>query len=354
MFENEKVVETKVCRHCSCQFDITDKDLEFYEKVSPSFPSPDSFESGLKKYLIPAPTLCPDCRQQRRLSWRNERKLYKRKCDASGKEIISMYSPDKNYRVYERDIWISDKWNPLDYGLDFNIERSFFSQFHELMLKVPRKSNNLHIEAENSNYCNQSWYIKDSYLCFNAGYVEGCCYSQEIYFSKKIMDSLMIRNSELCYQSFNCDRSFYTLFSSSCNHCSHTFFSYDCEGCDNIFMCQNLKNKNYCIKNKQFSKEEYFEKIKYLSFQKYDDLAKLLSESEKMKKIAINKENNNLNTEKSTGDYLNEVKNSYHCFNLYKAENCKFVCDLDSDGNSCYDMNYLVEAENCYEGISVT
>ncbi len=37
MFENEKVVEIKQCKHCSCKFDISDKDLEFYEKVSPIF-----------------------------------------------------------------------------------------------------------------------------------------------------------------------------------------------------------------------------------------------------------------------------------------------------------------------------
>ena len=29
--------ETKTCKHCSCNFEVTDKDLEFYEKVSPVF-----------------------------------------------------------------------------------------------------------------------------------------------------------------------------------------------------------------------------------------------------------------------------------------------------------------------------
>jgi hypothetical protein len=33
----EKVIETKVCKHCSVKFAITDKDLEFYNKVSPIF-----------------------------------------------------------------------------------------------------------------------------------------------------------------------------------------------------------------------------------------------------------------------------------------------------------------------------
>ena len=104
---NEILIETKICRHCSISFPITDKDLEFYGKVSPTF--------GGKKYLIPTPTLCPDCRQQRRLSFRNERKLYNRKCDATGKDMVSMHSPDKKNTVYNYDYWWSDSWNPLSY-----------------------------------------------------------------------------------------------------------------------------------------------------------------------------------------------------------------------------------------------
>jgi hypothetical protein len=39
MFQDRKVVETKTCKHCSSKFDITNEDLEFYEKVSPIFPN---------------------------------------------------------------------------------------------------------------------------------------------------------------------------------------------------------------------------------------------------------------------------------------------------------------------------
>jgi hypothetical protein len=127
----ETLAETKTCRHCNDSFPITDKDLEFYEKVSPVFDG--------KKYPIPPPTLCPDCRQQRRLSFRNERKLYKRKCDATGKDMISIYSPDKPFKVYHQDFWWSDKWDATEYGhadgMDF--ERGFFEQFRELALRVP-------------------------------------------------------------------------------------------------------------------------------------------------------------------------------------------------------------------------
>gem|GEM_PF-1053281 len=40
MFQNEKVVEIKTCKNCKAKFEITDNDLEFYEKVSPVFSSP--------------------------------------------------------------------------------------------------------------------------------------------------------------------------------------------------------------------------------------------------------------------------------------------------------------------------
>jgi hypothetical protein len=94
MFENEKIIETKICKHCGVAFDITDKELEFYEKISPVFPSLDSKgESRLEKYLIPCPTLCPDCRQQRRMVFRNFMKLYTIKSSNSDTTILSMYKP---------------------------------------------------------------------------------------------------------------------------------------------------------------------------------------------------------------------------------------------------------------------
>jgi hypothetical protein len=92
----EKIVETKTCLHCQAKFEITDKDLEFYEKVSPSYPSnsPKIGEESGSKYLIPTPQLCPDCRKQRRLSFLNQFKLYKNICNKCNKEIVSRVHPE--------------------------------------------------------------------------------------------------------------------------------------------------------------------------------------------------------------------------------------------------------------------
>ena len=64
----EKIIERKICPISGEEFFVTDKDLEFYDKISPVF-------NG-KKYSIPSPTLCPDERKRRRMCMRNDRHVY--------------------------------------------------------------------------------------------------------------------------------------------------------------------------------------------------------------------------------------------------------------------------------------
>jgi len=119
--------------------------MEFYEKISPTFAG--------KKFQIPTPTLCPECRQQRRLAFRNERNLYRRTCDASGKQIISMYNPECGYKVYDQKIWWSDQWDPMSYGREFDFTKTFTEQFGELMREMPHLSL-LGVQNELSDYVN--------------------------------------------------------------------------------------------------------------------------------------------------------------------------------------------------------
>ena len=69
----ERTLQTKQCTQCGKSFSITDQDDVLYQKLTPII--------GGKSYPLPYPTHCPDCRQQRRLARRNERKLYHDICD---------------------------------------------------------------------------------------------------------------------------------------------------------------------------------------------------------------------------------------------------------------------------------
>lgn len=125
----EKILETRSCTHCGVSFDITDIDADFLTRLTPVIAG--------KKYDLPFPTHCPKCRKTRRYAWRNEKNIYKRKCDATGKEIISLFSPDAPCPVYESDYWYSDKWDAHAYGRDYDFSRSFFEQWGELKQIVP-------------------------------------------------------------------------------------------------------------------------------------------------------------------------------------------------------------------------
>lgn len=129
---NTGILENKTCPQCSAHFPIYQEDQEFYDMMSPSFDG--------QRFQIPRPTLCLACREQRRLGIWNERNLYKRVCDATGKEIISIYNPESPYRVFDQDFWWSENWETPILEEDFDFSKNFFPQFHELSLGVAKRA----------------------------------------------------------------------------------------------------------------------------------------------------------------------------------------------------------------------
>ena len=155
----EQAIETKKCRLSGQDFVITDKDLEFYDKISPTFAG--------KRYQIPSPTLCPDERLRRRMCFRNERNLYKRICDKTGKEFISNYAPDAPYTVYAPEVWWADSFSYGDYARDFDDTKTFFDQFDELLRASPRMGLGSNpMSSENSAYTNYAGSNKNCYFVF--------------------------------------------------------------------------------------------------------------------------------------------------------------------------------------------
>ncbi|NUJ98008.1 hypothetical protein HGA92_04455 [Candidatus Gracilibacteria bacterium] len=355
----EKIVETKTCKHCGANFDITDKDLEFYEKVSPIFPNPGGsfstmglklLENGNIRYLIPVPTLCPHCRQQRRLAWRNERNLYKRKCDFSGKDIISIYSPDKPYKVYDQEIWWSDKWDALDYGKDFDFSKTFFDQFQELLKSVPHISRMATNNIENSDYTNGVSHLKNCYLCFNSDYLEDSYYSYTCVNSKNIIDCYMLTECENCYRCFNCYKSYDLKYSRNSDTCSEGMFLNNCIQCKKCFCCNNLIGKEYYAFNKRYSKEKYEELV--TQTMKNFGISEIYEKSSIFSKKFPKKYYWGRNNENFSGDYIYNSKNIKKCYNVDDIENCKNCFYIFNNTKDCQDYDiYGDNSSLVYESV---
>ncbi len=333
---------TKNCKQCSAEFEIAQEDQNFYDKISPIV--------NWKKYKIPAPTLCHQCRQIRRMSARNERKLYKRRCNATEKNIISMYSSEKPYIIYSQEEWWSDKWNWLDYWMEFDFNKTFFEQFKQLQLKVPRLAI-MNKQSENSDYCNYSFQNKNCYLTFGSHYEEDCMYWNYSTKNKNCFDCLWIYESEMCYECMFSNNCYESVHLDHCEDCESCIFSIDLKSCKNCFLCVWLRQKKYCIENKQYTKEEYYKKLESYdlsNYKKFIELKKYFIWDLRFKfpiKAAYQ-----TNCDNCLWDNLKNSKNLKCIFNASDSEDCKYWSQVDWCYNSM-DMSFVWydKSELCYE-----
>ncbi len=325
-------MEQKTCKNCNQAFTLTEDDLGFYKKLD-----------------VPEPTLCPDCRFQRRILWRAERSLYKRTCDLCNKDIISIYSTDKPHKVYCRECYHSDNWNPLDFGRDFDFSRPFFPQFKELQLQVPRQYAWV-FQNVNSDYTNGSGFNKNCYLIFVSDHNEDCMYSYAIFDCKNSLDLYNCNECELCYESLTCKKCYQVFYSEDCSNSQNLYFSKNCTNCSDCIGCVNVRNAKYQIFNEQFTKEEYEKRKKEMQLDTKEGLAAVEAKAREFWKQFPVKYIHGMQNVNVVGDYAFNSKNGYRIFDSELLEDCKFIQHGQKDKN-CYDAYVLID--NCQNSIEL-
>lgn len=326
----EKIIEKKICRLSGQEFFVTDKDLEFYDKISPNFDG--------KKFQIPTPTLCPDERQRRRMAFRNELKLYHRKCDKTGNQIISIYSSDKPYTVYDQKVWWWDDWSANEYGRDFDFSRPFFEQFRELQLSVPRV-NLFAKNCENAEFTNHTDHIKNSYLSVDVADSEYIYYSRWILNSRNCFDCYRLENCELCYQSQYSIDSYWLRYCLLCYNCSDCMLCENMKNCQNCMLCYWLIGKQYHIMNQEYSPTEYAQKRRDILTQMSSNITDVLWF---FKKFSLQFAHQALilrNTENVFWDMIDNSKLVVESFDISNAENLKY----------CYEATWIKDSYDVFE-----
>ena len=312
------------CQNCKKDFIIESEDFNFYEKIK-----------------VPPPTFCPECRQQRRYAWRNERTLYRRDCDLCGKSTVTIYSPNKDLKVYCLKCWWGDGWDPSYYGMDFDFSRPFFEQYKELQKIVPRIAL-LSKNSINSEYTNHSADNKNTYLSFCCFDTEDVYYSTWMVKSRNCMDSSYIyEGGDRLYECISSRKAYHCQYGILLENCVDCFYCFDCHNCNDCFMSSNLRNKSFVFKNEQYTREGYFEKIKEYDLNSYKNREKLYKEFlDLMIKYSIHRyviSERNIN---STGNMLFNSKNAINCFDSEILEDVKNVYAVLSLTN-CMDLYHI-------------
>ncbi|MBI5621499.1 hypothetical protein HY933_01365 [Candidatus Falkowbacteria bacterium] len=309
------------CKQCTTDFPITDADKTFYAKMD-----------------VPAPTWCPACRHQRRLAWRNERTLYQRQCDFSGRPTISAFSPDSGLVVYDQRDWWGDGWDPLEYGREFDFSRPFFEQFQQLQQVVPHFSL-YNINPVNSDYINFGIDNKNVYLGFSSVRCEDCYYCANITDVRDCVDCLFTHDrSELCYETVDVNDCYHGSYLQECDGLTDCAFCYDCRGCTECFGCVNLRNRQHCWFNEQLSEREYRLRRSQLDLGSYTVVEQL---KEKFKQHCLSQPHRFAVLTKSVdcnGDHLYNSKNLQSCFDCLGCE----------DGVYCYRAMNAKDIRDCY------
>lgn len=324
----------KTCQNCKDSFVIEPDDFGFYGKVG-----------------VPAPTFCPPCRMQRRFAWSNRIFLFNRTCGLCNKSVVSLYAPDSGITVYCNKCWWSDKWDPMDYGVDYDFSKPFFTQYAEFIRRIPHIAtvNDDGIASLNCEYTNDWWFAKNCYMCFSGWRIENVMYSLFILAGKDIMDSFLnMSETEFIYECVNCTHGHRVKYSEFSRACINSEFLYDCQNCSDCFMCTGLRNKKYHFKNQEYSKEEY-QKIK--DSYRLDTFAGVESARKEYEEFILDyprrfawvKQNVN-----SNGDIVSYSKNTKQCFIGRECENTKYG-DYVTYNKESYDMSMSGELSECYE-----
>lgn len=275
---------------------------------------------------VPPPTWCPECRLIRRMSWRNERALYKRTCGAPGhtEDVISIFSSDKPFVVYDQKYWWSDAWDSLAFGAEYDFSKPFFLQFRELLERVPQ------IALFNSNavcteYANHALDSKDSFLISASYKSDHVMYANRVLETRDSADLYLVGGLEGSYEAVNCGTSYKLRWCYGCEDSQDLLFSYDCRNCSQCIGCVGLRNKQYYIFNNAHTKEAYQEFARKLDTGSYRAVEELKKTYLEHAATFPRKYMYSLKTVDVTGDILVEAKNCASCFDAINLEDCKYV-----------------------------
>lgn len=312
---------TGTCQNCRGSFTIEPEDFAFYRKVG----------------VLP-PKICHLCRAQLRLSFRNERAFYKRKCDKCQRDVVSMYSPNKPYTVWCYDCWFADDWDAEMFGRPYNPQKPFLEQFNDLWKAVPKVAL-IHVRSVNSEYLNISADNKNCYLIVESSNNENCTHCYWIQECKDLVDVSFSHQTELSYESDDCYSSSKLFYSKGCHDCLESYFLLDCRGCANCLGCVNLRNKQYHVFNKPVAKEEYEDVVGEARLDTYSGVQEMRERFSRFAKTQPKKFGEVYNAVNSTGNYIKNAKNCKSCFHCYDSEDCRYGVHVWRNAKDCFDCD---------------
>lgn len=245
--------------------------------------------------------------------------LYQRKCDRTGKAIISVFRPDCPYPVWQRDEWVRHA-DPPSRAYDF--DRPFFEQAAELFPRCPLP-HNFQSHNENCEYTDDWYQSKNCFLSHSGQNNEDCRYCYGSDNIRNNLGTVFSFDSEWCVDLVNSMSCHDSIALVNCKNVSTSAFLYDCRNCSDCLFCSNLRHKRFCFGNQQLTEAEYkivraqWDLSSHKNYQRAQaHFAEMMTKQAWHRALQIDI------CENSSGNMIHHCKDAENCYMLSYHESC--------------------------------
>ncbi|MBP9763083.1 hypothetical protein KBD34_05750 [Patescibacteria group bacterium] len=187
--------------------------------------------------------------------------FYLRKTGAQS--LITSYDPESPLSLLSPADWNIQQLNDgfFAYARMVDLDRSFFDQWYEFSLSVPRPALLQDGKSENSDWSAYCATVKNEYYGYSSFAGENCLYCEYGYLDKNCCDVTGSDRVEWSYDSVRCDDSSQLVWCERCTQSVNLIFCLNCDNCQDCFGSTNLRGKKNYFLNQPLSTEEYKKKI---------------------------------------------------------------------------------------------
>ncbi|MFZ2620027.1 MAG: hypothetical protein WAX89_04060 [Alphaproteobacteria bacterium] len=298
-------------------------------------------------YPIPAPTQSGLDSMRHRMAFVNPFNLYKRTCDGTGQPIVSIYSPDKPYKVFTRKHWESEGWDATQYGRPFDFTKTFAEQWDALNVAVPHAAL-WNGDTDNADYAHDVSNIVDSYMIFDGTKISESLYVNAANTLASCIDISWACQGEMLYECVLVDNGYKSFWCQCCDTVAECDFCFDCINIKNCFGCANVQNGQYLWFNQQLTKEEYEQRRKTFWAQP-NFVTKAQAELKKLILSLPHRYADIKFSDASTGNYLSRTQQCSDCYDCAETEILTSCHDSFKASNSAYSGNLIMGPNFVYE-----
>ncbi|MFH1253723.1 MAG: hypothetical protein V1664_05365 [Candidatus Uhrbacteria bacterium] len=309
--------------------------------------------SWYKKFNVPPSKYSPFSRMRIMHGYFIMYNIFYNRHAETGWLMLTTIPPASDFRVLEDKEW--HKRDFSDKGLVLDFKRSFFDQLFDLTLSVPLPAHDNIVQPENS-IAFLSFGDQDSYFVM-ASRSKGCFYSSNAFDCEDSSEIVMGTGIKESYNVLNSTNLFRCQFVRDSHNCQNGYFLFDCRDCENCFGAVNQRHKKYLWFNEQLSEEEYKRRLNEVDLLSWNTRKKYEKQFfQFLQEIAVWPENSNLNTENSTGEYLENTTNARECYHVRGgSRNIDHVtwC-LGAPSTDCAYCGGATASTDCYYSVGVT